>query len=358
RRIEGQLVRNIKSAVDRDITREFGRIFVDSDSREDAERIAKVFGVVSTSLTVKTSSDMGGLVARGAEYAKNRIKHDNTFAVRARRIGNQGYRSGDVASNLGAAVSEATGARVDLDNPNTTIYVEVREDDAYIFDEVIQGVGGLPLGTQGTAIALVSGGIDSPVAAWMMMKRGMDIVALFMDPSPLVDERTIARARETIRKLAGWKGAEIKTYIAPYGNVLLQLLKASDHSLGCILCKRMMYRVGEGLAKKEGAKALITGENLGQVASQTTDNLAVIDATTSLPVFRPLIGMDKNEIIDLAKKIDTYEASIAPANCCLGPPRHPATRATCKRVEEAEASLAISEFTAGILEDTKVEVIK
>ncbi len=355
-RIESQLIGNIKKVVNAGVRRDYGRIYVDSDSRTDAQKIARVFGVVSTSLAEKCSSDMKTLVKRGTEYARERINSRDSFGVNARRIGEQGYRSADIAKKLGASIIEATGAEVDLDNPDVAIFVEVRGGDAYIFDEVIDGVGGLPLGSQGLGVALVSGGIDSPVAAWMMMKRGMDLIAIFMDPRPLVDERTVNRARDAIDKLAEWKGGGIKTYIAPYGNVLLELMKSKDESLGCVLCKRMMYSVAERIARMEGAKVLVTGENLGQVASQTADNLSVIDVAASLPVLRPLIGMDKEEIIELAKRIGTYQVSIQPANCCLGPPMHPATSASLARVEKAEEALDREGYIKSIVENVQVEV--
>ncbi len=354
-RIEGQLVKNIELLVDGRVRREYGRIFVDSDSRDDAEKIARVFGVVSTSLAVRTSSRMEELLEAGRTYASVRIKEGDSFAVRPRRTGEHEYRSADLASKLGDVIRRQTQARVDLENPEHTIYVEVRDGDAYFFDEIMEGVGGLPLGSQGKAVALISGGIDSPVAAWMMMKRGQDIIALFLDPRPLVDSRTIERARNTVRKLSSWKGSPIRTYIAPYGESLLQLLKADDPHLGCVLCKRMIYRVGTEVAKREGAKALITGESLGQVASQTADNLAAITTATSMPVFRPLIGMDKTEIIAQAKRIGTYEVSISPANCCLGPPRYPATSASVDRVEKAESKLPIKDMLAEMMDNLMVE---
>lgn len=357
RRIEGRLVNNIKLAIGHGrVKRVYGRIFVDSDSLDEAEKIAKVFGVASTSLAIKTSSELENIIEKGVDHARKRIKENMSFAVRARRTGKQEYSSKDIAVKLGAEIREATKAEVDLDNPDETIFVEVREGNAYVFDSVIQGVGGLPLGTQGRAIALISGGIDSPVAVWMMMKRGVDIVALFMDTRPLVDDRTSKRAFKTIKKLAEWKNGPLKTYTAPFGNVLLRLLKVEDYKLGCILCKRMMYRVAEVIAKKEGVKAIITGESLGQVASQTLDNLYVIDKVIQLPVFRPLLGMDKDEIIKIARKIGTYDISILPANCCLGPPLHPETKASLSRVEKAETSLDIEKFLEEMVKDAKVKV--
>ncbi|MEK6977861.1 MAG: tRNA uracil 4-sulfurtransferase ThiI [Candidatus Hydrothermarchaeota archaeon] len=355
--IEHRLVENIKEAIGgREVLREYGRIFVKSDSRADAERVAKVFGVVSTSLAEKTSSSLDALIPKGLEYARARVGPGESFAVRARRVGEQGYTSRDAAILLGEAIIKATGARVDLKAPDKPIYVEIRGEDAYLYDGVIEGVGGLPLGTQGKAVALVSGGIDSPVATWMMMKRGVEPICLFMDARPLVDNRTRDRALKALERLAGWRNGPLRTYIAPYGDVLLRLLKAEDPRLGCVLCKRMMYRVGEMVAEREGCKALITGESLGQVASQTMENLYVIDRVTQIPVFRPLLGMDKEEIVRMAKRIETYEISILPANCCLGPPLYPETMAREEKVLRAEAPLDVEAMAKEIFR--KAEIIE
>lgn len=354
---ERKLVENIKTALGNGrVRRGYGRIYVDSSSREDAVKVARVFGVVSTSVAVKVKAELEELLERGVAYAKERIKAGESFAVRARRVGKHSYTSLELARLLGARIVEATGARVELTEPEVEIHVEVRDSDAYIYDEVIRGVGGMPLGTQGKAIALISGGIDSPVAAWMMMKRGADIVALFLNPSPLVDERTLERAMASIEKLAVWKNRSIKTYVTPYGEVLIKLLKVEDSKLGCVLCKRAMYRAAQLIAGKEKAKAIVTGESLGQVASQTIENLMVIDSVAKIPVFRPLIGYDKEEIITLAKEIGTYEASIMPANCCLGPPLHPETKATLARVVKAEEGVGIDALVEEMV--AKAEIVK
>jgi thiamine biosynthesis protein ThiI len=335
--MEQALVRNIKTALGNDmVSRERGRIFVESNSTGDAEKISRVFGVVSTSVAIQTTSKLDDIVEAAKTYTKDRISPSMKFAVRARRTGDHDYKSPDLASKIGSIIAGTTGAKVDLDHPDVTIYVEVRDKDAYIFDNITVGFGGMPLGTQGRALALISGGIDSPVAAWLMMKRGVEIIALFMDCRPLVDDRTFNRAEQTIKELTGWTNKPIKTYVVPYGEALLKLLKHRDPKLGCVLCKRMMFLVGERLAKEEKSLALITGESLGQVASQTLQNLRAIESDVALPIFRPLIGMDKTDIVDLAKAIGTYEASIQPANCCLGPPLHPATRATSEQISHAE----------------------
>jgi thiamine biosynthesis protein ThiI len=353
--MERKLLKNIEKALEgRKVRRERGRIFIESDLHEDAEKAARVFGVVSTSVSKKISSELVEILTQGVLFAKERIKEDDSFAVRIRRTGNQDYKSPEVATKLGGEIRMATGAKVNLENPDFTVYVEIRDKAAYIFDKVIQGVGGLPLGTQGKALALISGGIDSPVAAWLMMKRGVEITGLFMDCRPLVDDRTLDRAKKTIEVLAGWVNSPIKTYVVPYGDALLEFLKYGDNKMGCILCKRMMYRVGWALSQKEKAGAFITGESMGQVASQTLQNINSIERGINYPVLRPLIGWDKNEIVDLAKVIGTYEASIQPANCCLGPPIYPETKATFGSVLKAEERLGMESMVEEALSNLRI----
>lgn len=353
RRWENVLIKNIKQALECRVKKERGRIWVEA-GEEARHKLKKIFGIRSFSPCVRCGLEK--LEETFLNFAEKSLKEKESFALRVRRTGKHEFTSQDIARKLGAKVQEKIPIKVELKNPEREIFIEIREKDCYIFDEVLEGPGGLPLGVGGKAVALLSGGIDSPVAAWLLMKRGVDIVALFMNPSPLVDERTVNRAMRAVEKLTEWKNAEIKTYIAPYGAVLIELLKAGN-KLGCVLCKRMMYRVAELAAEKEGARAIVTGESLGQVASQTLDNLNAIDAVATLPVFRPLISMDKREIVELAKKIGTYEISILPANCCLGPPPHPETKATLEKVERMERSLDIEKFAGDIFERAEVRKI-
>ena len=352
--MEQRLVENIKTVVGgKPIRRERGRIYIESGSREDAERVARVFGVVSTSVAVKTTSDAETLISDAVIQAKKVIDEETKFAVRARRKGSHPYKSMEIAGVIGAEIKDATGATVDLTNPDVTIHVEIRDKAAYIFHEIIAGVGGMPLGTQGRVVALVSGGIDSPVAAWMMMKRGVEVVALFMDCRPLVDDRTIDRAMDAVQVLSKWTNKPVKTIVAPYGEALMEFLKYGDHKLGCVLCKRLMLRVAEKVAESEDALGVVTGDSLGQVASQTLQNMNTIETGVDLPVFRPLIGMDKTEIISLARIVGSYETSVQPANCCLGPPLHPETGATVSKVKQAEDVLDMDRLVKETLENLK-----
>ncbi len=352
--IEAVLIKNIKHVIGQEnITQEFGRIFVESDSEDVAEKIARVFGVVSTSVATKTSSEMGDILKEGKKLAKKIIKGADTFAVRARRTGGHPYGSQDVEAKLGAEIVRATGAKVNLTKPDKTVYVEVREGEAYIFDTIIKGVGGLPLGSQGRAVALISGGIDSPVAAWTMMKRGVELVCIHMDNSELFGDSSRLRATECIEELSRWNG-RIRTYMVPQSEILEEIRKSGK--LTCVLCKRAMLRVAEIIAKREGAKAVITGESLGQVASQTLDNLYVIDQAVSMPVFRPLIGTDKMDIVRFAQEIGTYEISIGFTPSCQGLPKYPETRAALKTTIDAESTIDIEGLVTRAVK--KAEVIE
>jgi thiamine biosynthesis protein ThiI len=350
--IEAVLIKNIRHVTgSAKINQEFGRIFVESDSRELAEKVARVFGLVSTSVAVRTSSEMKDILKEGEKLAKKIIKKGDTFAVNARRTGEHSYTSQDIEVELGSKIVKGTGAKVKLKNPDRTVYVEVRDKDAYIFDSIIDGVGGLPLGSQGRVIVLLSGGIDSPVAAWTMMKRGVEIICVHMDNSRLFGDFSRLRATEAIEELSRWDG-KIKTYLVPQCDILEEI--RTSGKLTCVLCKRAMLRVAEAIARKEGAKAIITGENLGQVASQTLDNLYVIDRVVEVPVFRPLIGMDKMDIVRLAREIGTYDISIRFAPCCWGPPKYPATKSTLKVAEKAESTIDIDKLVKRAIKEAEV----
>jgi len=352
RSIEAVLIKNIRHVTGKaKINQEFGRIFIESDSQELAEKVARVFGIVSTSVAVKTTSEKKEIIKEGTKLAKKIIKKSDTFAVNARRTGEQDYTSQDIEIALGAAIVKATGAKVKLKGPDRTVHVEVRDRDAYIFDSIIDGVGGLPLGSQGKVVVLLSGGIDSPVAAWMMMKRGVEIVCVHMDNSRLFGDFSRLRATEAIEELSTWNG-KIKTYMVPQCDILEEIRKSGK--LTCVLCKRTMLMAAEIIAKREGAKAIITGESLGQVASQTLDNMSVIDRAVEMPVLRPLVGMDKMDIVGLAKKIGTYEISIQFAPCCWGPPKYPATKSTMKVVAMAESGIDIEGLVKNAVKEAEV----
>ena len=307
-------------------------------------RLAAVFGVANFSLVEQTARDIDELRARileslnGARFESFRIetqRGDKTFPLNSPEINRQ----------LGAAVKEQSGARVDLSNPELTVTVEILPRDAFFGFEKISGAGGLPVGASGRLVALISGGIDSPVAAYRMMKRGCRLIFVHFHSAPYLDKTSQEKVRQLITLLTRHQFLS-RLYLVPFGEIQRQIVTAVNRPLRVVLYRRMMLRIAEAIARKEKAKALVTGESLGQVASQTLENISVIQQAATLPILRPLVGMDKQEIIDQARRIETFDISSIPdQDCCqLFVPKHPATKARFDEVEEAESRLEILEL--------------
>ncbi len=266
----------------------------------------------------------------------------NTFAVRVKRVGDHPFSSQEKAGALGALIGAAhPGFRVDLSNPDVTLHVEIRDERCHLYHEVFPGPGGLPPGTQGTLVALVSGGIDSPVAAYMMMKRGCRILPMMVALEGYLDETAVARAEAVVERLRPYQ-PDIALHVLHDGYLQRAkevLRRADQERYTCVLCKRRMYRLAGAYAEEQGALGIVTGEALGQVASQTLENLRALDDATRLPVYRPLIGFDKEEIIAMARRIGTFETSITPATGCQAVPSMPTTKAKLELVETFEAAV-------------------
>jgi thiamine biosynthesis protein ThiI len=360
-RYERILIGNIKKMLDShgipytSITRDWGRIFIHTSDMRTVEIASKIFGISSVSPALTTTSDLQHIKALAAQVADSIIREGESFAIRARRAGVHTFTSRDVAIHCGAAVLEKMknrNVRVDLSSPQHEIFVEVRQHSAYVYTEVLQGVGGLPLGTQGKMIALISGGIDSPVAAWLMMKRGCEVVFVYCNNEPFSDETTRNRAMECIEALQSWSPRRFKVYEAFNGENQIAFLTEGKHRLMCVLCRRMMYRIAGEIMKKERACGIITGASLGQVASQTSQNMMAETCDLNYPIYHPLIGLDKKEIIAIARKIGTYTPSTKPATCCTAVPEHPSTAARPEEVLEVERNLNIQELLKRTLERT------
>ena len=334
-----------------DVIRERGRIFVVSDDPRAAEVIARVFGVVSASPVITTDPAIDQACKVAVKIGTGVIKEGDSFAINARRAGEHPFTSQDIGRMCGDAVWEAVKdkkPRVDLKNPDHEIFVEIREDQAYIFYRVIKGVGGMPLGSQGRMVALISGGIDSPVAAWMMMKRGCEVIPVFFDNEMFSDERYRNRALESIKKLKEWSpGHDLKVYEVPHGVSLAEFMRKGNIKYTCVFCKRLMYKVAIEIARRENAHGLITGSSLGQVASQTSENLMIEHHGIDFPIYHPIIGLDKNEIIDIAKNIGTYNISIHPAACCGAVPKYPSIHGRIEEVEKMDFGKMIEEDLSG-----------
>ncbi len=328
--------------------RQFGRIIIDGAPSEAAAIVANVFGVVHAIPAEESGSGIDDVVALAVKVAGDILKDGSTFAVRPKVVGEHPYGSRDVAVKVGAAINEAYRSRrvkVNLTSPDVTVGIEVRDNDAYIYSKVLSGVGGLPYGSQGRAISLFSGGIDSPVATWLVMKRGVEVLPLFMDQTPYVGESYLRRAEEAFKGIARYAPSEgFALYSAPMGLVMERILESPEPRFTCILCKRSMYRIAEEFCKYKRAKAVVTGESLGQVASQTLDNLYVLDSAVRIPVLRPIIGLDKVEIEDRARNIGTYSLTAHRVEGCKAVPSTPATRSRIEKIESLESMLGLRDL--------------
>jgi thiamine biosynthesis protein ThiI len=364
-RFEQVIVKNIKAMLDSDgcsysdVSREMGRIFIHTGDASAVESAAKVFGVVSTSPAYTCEPTLESTAGLCAELAEGFIQKGESFGIRARRAGIHDFTSRDVGVACGDAVYKKFNGTisVNLTNPDREIFVEVRQKKAYVFTESVKGVGGLPLGTQGKMVALISGGIDSPVAAWMMMKRGCDIIPLYLNNEPFSDETTRERAMECIDILQKWSPhKKFTVYEAPHGDSLLAFLEKCNNRLNCVLCRRMMYRVAFEVLELEGAHGIITGASLGQVASQTSQNMLSEMYGMEYPIYHPLIGMDKLEITNIARRIGTFEPSTKPATCCLAVPEYPSTAAKIDEVVKAEAKIDVPSLVDSSMKNIKKSV--
>jgi thiamine biosynthesis protein ThiI len=284
-----------------------------------------------------------------------------SFRVRAKRAFKEyPLTSPQIGAALGTAIQEQTGAAVDLsNNAELTIYVEVLPDQAFIYFEKVPGAGGLPVGTSGTVVVLLSGGIDSPVAAYRMLKRGCRTVFVHFHAFPYVSTASQEKVRQLVHVLSPYQGEAI-LYLVPFGDAQREIVVRCPMPYRVVLYRRMMMRIAERLGARHGAKALVTGESLGQVASQTLENLAAIEDAASLLVLRPLIGMDKAEIAEQAQQIGTYAISIQPdEDCCaLFVPEHPATRSDLAGVRQAEAGLDSEALVTRCVAEAEQVVVK
>jgi tRNA uracil 4-sulfurtransferase len=323
-----------------------GRLVVDLAGHPDPaavrDRVGRVFGIANVALGVRTASTLDGL-RLGVEHAIEGLTF-RSFRITARRaFKTQPFTSVELNRDLGAHVVARHPARVDLERPEVNIFVEVLPGQAFVYADRRPGPGGLPVGTGGTVVGLLSGGIDSPVAAWRMMKRGCRVVFVHFHSVPYLPDVSQRKARDLVAQLTAWQYAS-RLYLVPFGEIQREVVLAVPPPARVVVYRRLMIRIAEALARGVGAAALVTGESLGQVASQTLENLARIDEAAGMPVLRPLIGMDKIEITAQAKAIGTLETSTEPdADCCtLFVPRHPDTRVDREAVERVEARLDIA----------------
>ena len=313
----------------------------DVDLDEACERLSKVFGIAAFSRALVTKKDMDQIKKDAADYLKDTLLAAKTFKVEARRSDKTfPFQSPDIQQEVGGSLLEAfPHLQVDVHHPEVTVMVEIRETAAYIHGKQTPGAGGMPVSTSGEGMLLISGGIDSPVAGYMMAKRGLKLSAVHFQSPPYTSERALYKVETLLQKITAYTG-DIAFYCVPFTKLQEALREHCPEELFTILMRRMMMRIAVRISKREHIPALITGESLGQVASQTTLALAATNAASELPVFRPLIGFDKLDIVAIAKKIGTFETSILPyEDCCtVFTPRRPKTRPTLSEVEKAEAA--------------------
>ncbi len=319
------------------------------------QRLSGVFGVANFSIVKRTDRDIDALRSdileslNGNRFESFRIetqRGDKTFPLTSPEINRQ----------LGAAVKARSGARVDLENPEFTVTVEILPRDAFFGFNKIPGAGGLPVGASGRVVCLISGGFDSPVAAYRMMQRGCRIIFVHFHSAPYQDKTSQEKVRELVTHLTRHQFLS-RLYLVPFGEIQRQIVASVARPLRVVLYRRMMLRIAEVIARQDRAKALVTGESLGQVASQTLDNMAVIEQAARLPVLRPLVGMDKQEIIDQARRIGTFDISSIPdQDCCqLFVPKHPATKARFDDVEQDENKFDVNELMRDGVENASHE---
>jgi thiamine biosynthesis protein ThiI len=356
-----QLARNIRRATRglgvEDVALMPNRIFLtpgpQTDWPELRDRLRRVFGVKNFSLCDVLPWDADLIQAEVLRRAAAR--RFESFRIDVQRSDKRfPGTSQELERSLGLAVKTQSGARVDLERPEAVFHVEIQPGGAYVHDERIEGAAGLPAGVSGRVVVLLSGGIDSPVAAWRMIGRGCIATFVHFMSFPYLDASSRDKAIALVRSLTRWQ-YESRLHVVSFGDVQHQIVAACPPKLRVVLYRRFMVRIAQAIARREHAGALVTGESLGQVSSQTLSNIATIDAAVSMPVLRPLIGRDKDEIVEEARRIETFNISIEPdQDCCtLFVPPHPATSTRIDEVEAAEQALDIDGLVALALEHTE-----
>jgi len=350
----------------KNIRRISGRILIKIDKRAEEDKIRQalknVFGIAYFSFAVNCGQDMEEIKKKSFEILED--KEFKTFRVETKRAEKDFYlTSQQINEQVGEYIFEKLNAkslkfRVNLKNPDITCFIEIVEKYAFLYLEKVRGLGGLPVGVSGKAMSLLSGGIDSPVASFYGMQRGIKIIFLHFTSYPFTEQASIEKVKKIVKILNKFQ-FQSKLYLIPFLNIQKEILLKTKAKLRVVLYRRFMFKIAEVLAEKEKIKALITGESVGQVASQTLENIGVIQETIKSLVLRPLIGMDKEDIIKKGKEIGTFDVSILPAQDCCQRflPKHPETRANLKEVKEEEKKLDVKGLVKEAIKKVKVEII-
>lgn len=346
-----------------EVEKKEGLIFIRSEKsipqNDIIHEVKKVFGISSLSPAMECTPDIEAIEKTAVEYMNSIIAEKNikTFKVESKRADKSfSLISPQISKMVGSAVLKGCKVlKVDVHDPDCHLFVNVRRDKAYLYQQKIKGFGGLPLGTNGKGLILLSGGIDSPVAAWMMAKRGMNIEAVHFHSYPYTSQRAQEKVRELAEILAVYC-SKFNMHVINMLPIQEEIVKNCPEEQMTIQLRRFMMRAGEMIAEKYDCQMLITGESLGQVASQTSDSLTVTDACVNLPVMRPLIAIDKSDIIDIAKEIGTYEKSIEPyEDCCtVFLPKHPLTKPKIKKILESERKMDVEALLNNAVDNEEI----
>ena len=332
----------------------------DIDLDDVCEKVSQVFGIVAFSRALVCEKDMDDILAQAPDYVYDALMGAKTFKVESKRSDKRfPLKSPEISATVGSKLLEHfPHLKVDVKNPEVTVTVEVRDFGAYVRCGTIKGQGGIPVGTGGNAAILISGGIDSPVAAYMMSKRGIRLTAIHFASPPYTSERAHLKVEKLLKLVSRYSGS-INMYTVPFTTIQETIRDKCPEELFTIIMRRLMMQISEIIAKQHDCTALITGESLGQVASQTIHAMACTDEATDMLVFRPLIGMDKEEIIQISRKIGTFETSIEPyEDCCtVFTPKHPRTRPVLKFVKIAEEEAKLSELISDAVDNVKLTII-
>ena len=367
---ENRIIRNIRNMLKPigrfNVYKEYGRIYVDLedyDYEEVIEEVRKVFGIVGVCPGVRAKKDYDTLKEIALKMLEEKIEAGyKTFKVESRRGDKSfGLTSQEMSMDIGGYLLSKVGDRINVDvrNPEVKIKCEYREFHTMVYSDTIPGYGGLPLGTNGRAMSLLSGGIDSPVATWMVAKRGMEVEAVHFHSYPFTSERSQEKVKDLAKILAKYCG-RVRLHKVNILEIQKAIGENCNEEEATILSRRFMMRIAQRLSEKRHCDALITGESIGQVASQTIQGLTCTNAVVDLPVFRPLIAMDKSDIVDIAKKIGTFETSIVPEeDCCsVFSPRKPVTKPRLEKIEKSETALDIEKLVQDAIDKIEVEDIE
>ncbi len=330
------------------------------DFDEVVNRLTKVFGIAALSRALTVEKDFQTILDNAGNYLRDQLENAKTFKVEAKRADKSfPLKTPEICREVGGKIlSQFPHLKVDVHNPEVVVVVEVRDFYAYIHGNQIKGAGGMPTGSSGRAALLVSGGIDSPVAGWMMAKRGLTLVGIHFASPPYTSQRAEMKVHTLCKKVSQYSG-RIPLFVVPFTHIQEEIKDNCPEDLFTLIMRRLMMRCAEIIARKEDCGALITGESVGQVASQTMQAIACTEAVANMPVFRPLIGMDKDEVVTISRKIDTFETSILPfEDCCtVFTPKHPKTKPKLSQLEEAEALIDVDALVKEAIENTKFIMI-